>query len=391
MNITDIDDKTIRDSLAAKKSLKEFTKFYTNEFFKGLESLNILSASEYPLATAHVPLIIKLIEKLLEKGLAYKIGGSVYFDVSKFKNYGKLSRLKKLDLKIGTRVDTDEYDKKSGEDFVLWKAKKENEPFWASPFGEGRPGWHIECSAMSMKYLGASFDIHAGGTDLLFPHHENEIAQSEGATGKKFVKYFMEGEHLLVNSRKMSKSLGNIFTLRDLEKKCFDPLAFRYLALSAHYRSRLNFTWESLEAAQNALDRLYGFVASLRAEKKTILSAKKMARFREAFQNAIFDDLNTPKALAVMWHLVHEYNKNSKKFNPKDVMALFYEFDEILGLGFKNLKAESPSEMANTLLKERERARKIGDFKKADEIRGKLKKMGWQVNDTGQGSQLFHL
>src|SRR3989344_4030167 len=193
MNITDVDDKTIRDSSAAGESLKKFTEFYTKEFFKDLKSLNILPALEYPLATKHIPLMIKLIEKLLEKRLAYKIGGSVYFDVSKFKYYGKLSRLKKRDLKIGARVDTDEYAKKSGEDFVLWKAKKENEPFWDSPFGKGRPGWHIECSAMSMKYLGASFDIHAGGVDLLFPHHENEIAQSEAATGKKFARYFIEG------------------------------------------------------------------------------------------------------------------------------------------------------------------------------------------------------
>jgi len=263
MNITDMDDKTIRDAVAAKKSLKEFTAFYTKEFFKDLKSLNILPALEYPLATKHIPLMIKLIEKLLKKGLAYKIGGSVYFDVSKFKYYGKLSRLKKRDLKIGARVDTDEYAKKSGEDFVLWKAKKENEPFWDSPFGKGRPGWHIECSAMSMKYLGASFDIHAGGVDLLFPHHENEIAQSEAATGKKFVKYFVEGEHLTVDGRKMSKSLGNIFTLRDLAKKGFNPLAFRYLVLGAHYRSRLNFTSESLKAAQNSLERLREFVRIL--------------------------------------------------------------------------------------------------------------------------------
>ena len=268
MNITDVDDKTIRDSSAAGESLKKFTEFYTKEFFKDLKSLNILPALEYPLATKHIPLMIKLIEKLLEKRLAYKIGGSVYFDVSKFKYYGKLSRLKKRDLKIGARVDTDEYAKKSGEDFVLWKAKKESEPFWDSPFGKGRPGWHIECSAMSMKYLGASFDIHAGGVDLLFPHHENEIAQSQGATGKKFAKYFLEGEHLLVDGKRMAKSAGNFFTLRGLEKKGFNPSAFRYLTLSAHYRSQLNFTWESLRAAENSLKRIYDFAAGFRAGRK---------------------------------------------------------------------------------------------------------------------------
>ena len=392
MNITDVDDKTIRDSSAAGESLKKFTEFYTKEFFKDLKSLNILPALEYPLATKHIPLMIKLIEKLLEKRLAYKIGGSVYFDVSKFKYYGKLSRLKKRDLKIGARVDTDEYAKKSGEDFVLWKAKKESEPFWDSPFGKGRPGWHIECSAMSMKYLGASFDIHAGGVDLLFPHHENEIAQSQGATGKKFAKYFLEGEHLLVDGKRMAKSAGNFFTLRGLEKKGFNPSAFRYLTLSAHYRSQLNFTWESLKAAENSLKRLQEFVLLLKAQEQANMRVfAKFGAEAKAFQKAIFDDINTPKALAVLWNLVGDYNKNPQKHYPRAVLALLYSFDKILGLKLAESRAKTAPKEVLGLAQKREIARKAKDFVKADEIREKIKKMGWQISDTEQGSQLFHL
>ncbi|MDP3004405.1 MAG: cysteine--tRNA ligase, partial [Candidatus Azambacteria bacterium] len=256
MNITDVEDKIIRDSKKSKKNILDFVKPYEKAFFEDLKKLNIEKAYKYPKATRHIKEMIKIISALLKKGLAYKVDNSIYFDIFKFKSYGKLSGLKSRELKVGARVDVDEYGKADAEDFVLWKAAKADEPSWGAPFGKGRPGWHIECSAMSMKYLGETFDIHAGAVDLIFPHHENEIAQSEGATGKPFVKYFIEGEHLLVDSKKMSKSLGNIFNLRDLEAKKFDPLAFRYLVLTAHYRSKLNFTWKSLEAAQNALKKL---------------------------------------------------------------------------------------------------------------------------------------
>src|SRR3989344_5943968 len=248
MNVTDVDDKTIIASQKAGKELGEFTKFYEKTFEEDLKKLNILSPTK-PLAraTEHIPEMVALIQKLLQRKYAYEKDGSVYFDVSRFARYGKLAHLDKKGLKAGARVDVDEYAKNAAQDFALWKAKKDGEPSWPAPFGEGRPGWHIECSSMSLTYLGQPFDIHAGGVDLIFPHHENEIAQSEAAIGKPFVRYWLHGEHLLVDGHKMSKSLGNAFTLRTLEEKGFSPLDFRYLTLSAHYRSKLNFTWQSLE------------------------------------------------------------------------------------------------------------------------------------------------
>ena len=248
-----------------------------------------------------------------------------------------------------------------------------------------------------MKYLGESFDIHAGGVDLLFPHHENEIAQSEGATGKKFVKYFLEGEHLLVNGKKMAKSAGNSFTLRALKKRELNPLAFRYLILGAHYRTQLNFTWKSLEAAQNSLERLQEFVRTLKMTQTKFRSRTdlNLVWVKQTFQKTIFNDLNTSKALAVMWQLIKDFNKSAswrtQKYGPEEILDVLYEFDKVLGLGFKNLKAESPSETAIKLLKEREKARKARDFKKADEIRERVKRLGWRINDTAGGSQLFHL
>ena len=268
MNITDVEDKIIDAAKKTGKSIYEFTEPYEKAFYGDLEKLNIKKAYRYPKATANIAEMIKIISALLRKGLAYKADGSIYFDISKFKKYGRLSGVKSRELKTGARIDADEYAKETAEDFVLWKKAKAGEPWWQAPFGKGRPGWHIECSAMSMKYLGATFDIHAGAVDLIFPHHENEIAQSEGATGRLFVKYFIEGEHLLVDGEKMSKSLGNIFNLRDIEAKGFDPLAFRYLVLIAHYRSKLNFTWKSLEGAQNALDKLRESVIEIKNTSK---------------------------------------------------------------------------------------------------------------------------
>ena len=251
-NITDVEDKIIKKARQEKKEISQITRPYEKIFFEDLEKLNIEKAERYPRATEHIKEIINLISVLMKKGFAYQVEDkSVYFKISKFKNYGKLSRLKKRRA-VG-RIDSDEYKKDDVQDFVLWKSAKSNEPFWSSPWGAGRPGWHIECSAMSMKYLGKTLDIHAGGVDLIFPHHENEIAQSEAATGKKFSKFWIHGEHLLVDGEKMSKSLGNIFTLRDFEKNNVNFLAFRYLLLGTHYRKKLNFTWQSLKAAQNAL------------------------------------------------------------------------------------------------------------------------------------------
>ena len=255
MNITDVDDKTIAGAQREKKSLREYTSFYTDSFLEDRKSLNILPADVMPNATDEIPAMISLIETLMAKGIAYKAeDGSVYYRVAEFPGYGKLSK-KKLDGNIaGVRVNQDEYEKEEGADFVLWKAAKENEPSWDSPWGKGRPGWHIECSAMCMRHLGETVDIHAGGEDLVFPHHENEIAQSEAATGKPFARYWLHARHLLVNGEKMSKSKGNFFTLRDLLQKGYDPMAIRYVLMSVHYRQQLNFTLESLKEAREVIE-----------------------------------------------------------------------------------------------------------------------------------------
>jgi len=388
MNLTDVDDKTIRDSEEACVSLAAFTEKYTNFFFEDVKQLNILPAWKYPKATAHIKEMTALIAVLLKKGIAYRAEDGVYFDISKFKTYGKLSRVKDRSLKAGTRVAADEYDKNETHDFALWKLKSGNEPSWPAPFGEGRPGWHIECSAMSMKYLGPSFDIHAGGVDLIFPHHENEIAQSEGAIGKLFVKYFVEGEHLLVDGKKMAKSLGNFFTLRDIETKGFNPLAFRYLILTAHYRSKLNFTWESLKAAEESLRRLQEFIRDLKVRKREKRKTKPLTEFKKAFETAIFDNLDTPRALAVIWKLIREHNKTPGSFDARAVLKLLFSLDEVLGLRLKDVKAEVIPPTIAKLVKQREALRKSGNWAEADKIRDKLASLGWRVKDTEIGSQL---
>ncbi len=415
MNITDVDDKTIRDSQAAGKTLKDFTNFYAEAFFRDLKKLNIEEASKYPTATGHIKKMISIINILLKKAVAYKSGDGIYFDISKFKKYGRLSRLKKREIKVGARIAADEYEKSSAQDFVLWKAEKPGEPSWPAKFGAGRsafllagrPGWHIECSAMSVKYLGQPFDIHAGGIDLLFPHHENEVAQSEAATGKKFVKYFLEGEHLLVDGKKMSKSLGNIFTLRDITDKNLNPLAFRYLTLSAHYRKQLNFTWDSLRGAQTSLNRLKEFILDLQRRQqapqepayfpagKSLVSHRRAANVpagllpsASAFQKAVFDDLDTPKALAVVWKLINDYNKTPWKYDAGAVLNVIFEFDKVLALGLKDIKEESVSEEVEKLLQERENARKSRDFTSADILRQKIYDLGWEIQDTPDGPLL---
>ena len=393
MNITDVEDKIIKNAREAGKNIFDFTGPYEAAFYNDLKKINITPAWKYPKATDHVKEMTGIIKALIKNKLAYRSDESVYFDVSKFKKYGKLSRLRKSDFPGKSdfhRTDSDEYEKGSAEDFVLWKAKKEGEPSWPSPWGEGRPGWHIECSAMSMKYLGKSFDIHAGGIDLLFPHHENEIAQSEGATKKRFVKYFLEGEHLLADGKKMSKSLGNVFTLRDLEEKGFNPLAFRYLMLGAHYRAQLNFTWESLKAAQNSLERLREFV--LRIKNKSVepkASRRGGTKFAAKVKKAFVDDLDTPKALAQVWGVVNEYNKNNKKYDTGGVLQLLLEFDRVLGLGLADVREpEKPSDEVLKTLKERETARKSHDFVSADILRQKIYDLGWEINDTPEGPRL---
>ncbi len=382
MNVTDVDDKIIKAAKAAKKTIFEFVKPYEKAFFEDLKKLNIKPAAEYPKATGHIKEMISLIRKLIANGLAYEAGGSIYFDISKFKKYGKLSGLKFRELKSGMRVDLDEYGKETAEDFALWKAAKPGEPAWDAPFGKGRPGWHIECSAMSMKYLGKTFDIHSGGVDLIFPHHENEIAQSEGATGKKFVNFFIEGEHLLVNGKKMSKSLGNFFTLRDIEGRGFDPLAFRYLILTAHYRSKLNFTWKSLEAAQNALEKLRKAVLSLEKNKRPA-NRKIFGQYRRKFENFTGSDLNTPEALALLWEVIR-----SDKLNDQTKYRLITDFDNILGLNLSKIKRKNAPQEILKLTGEREKYRKEKNFTKADELRKKIEKSGWLVEDTPEGPKI---
>ncbi|KKQ21629.1 cysteine--tRNA ligase [Candidatus Wolfebacteria bacterium RIFCSPLOWO2_01_FULL_38_11] len=387
MNITDVEDKIIKKAVSEKKNIFEITKPYTKIFFEDLKKLNIEKPEILPKATAHIKEMISMIEKLLEKGFAYKgEDGSIYFNVSQFKKYGRLSGLKKKELKIGARIASDEYKKEEAQDFVLWKSKKQNEPFWPSPFGKGRPGWHIECSAMSIKYLGENFDIHAGGVDLIFPHHENEIAQSEASTGKKFANFWLHGEHLLVNNQKMSKSLNNIYTLREIEQNKINPLAFRYLTLTSHYRSKLNFTLESLNASQNALNNLYDFFRNPQIENLKINKtneAKKLKSYRAEFIAAINDDLNTPQAIAIVWQMIkdHKLSYNAKK-------TLLLEFDTILGLGLNKIKSIKIPEKIRKMAQEREQFRVNEQFIQADLLRKKIESLGYKIEDCAYGPQI---
>ena len=387
MNITDIEDKIIRRLKREKKrKVEEITRPYSKLFFDDIKKLNIEKAESYPLVTKNISEIIKLIQKLVVKKIAYKSkDGSIYFDISKSSKYGRLTRLKKIALSSGARVSTDEYEKGEAGDFVLWKAKKPGEPSWKSPFGDGRPGWHIECSALSAKYFGVTFDIHTGGVDLIFPHHENEIAQSEAATGKKFVNYWVHGEHLLVNKKKMSKSLGNFYTLDDLKKKEFNPLSFRYLVLNTHYRSKLNFTWKGIASAANGIHALYHEVAFLKFLEKKIANSKsqisnklqavKLRDYSEQFIAAINDDLNTSKALAAVWDLI-----GSKEIRPLNKLALLFKFDEVLGLKLKEaVKFSRPPAKVGNLVKEREKYRANKQFVQADALLKRVEALGYMI------------
>ncbi len=463
MNITDVDDKTIRDSKKAGETLKAFTRKYEKAFHEDLKALNVLPAHQYPRATEHIPEMVALVGKLLEKGKAYESpDGSVYFKISSFKGYGKLSGLKKDDLQEGAsgRVKKDEYSKENASDFVLWKAYDEadGDVYWDTPFGKGRPGWHIECSALSSKYLGETFDIHTGGVDLIFPHHENEIAQSEGASGKPFVACWMHNEHLLVDGKKMSKSLGNFFTLRDLLSKGHKPLAVRYALVSTHYRSQMNFTFDALKTAENTLIQLQNFISRLEeategkagmedkkpenkvaagknktgksATEKTNVAGKitateanetlgkKLAETKEKFKAALEDDLDVSTALAACFELERETNKaldagTVTKALAQEISAFFWDdFNTVFGVlekraATKKFKVGSAKEKTGgaaeitcpedtpdevvALAMEREAARKAKDFKKSDELRDKIKALGFAIDDTPNGSRLRKL
>lgn len=379
MNITDIDDKIIKKAKEKNIPIEEITRPFEELFLEDLNELNIKRPNVLPRATEHIEAMVRYVEVLVEKGFGYvEEDGSVYFDISKFPGYGKLSQLDNREVKVGARVKADEYSKDDAQDFALWKSVEADEMGYNSPWGKGRPGWHIECSVMSQQYLGDTFDIHGGAVDLIFPHHENEIAQSEGKTGKKFSNFFTEGEHLLVEGQKMAKSLGNFFTLRDIEGKGFEPIAFRYLDLMAHYRDRLNFTWESLKAAQNALNNLRSEVRNWEVPK--IGCAEYEGRFMDALNN----DLNTPQALAVMWELVKSDYPTSAKAES------LLKMDKVLGLkldGFIGKPLEIPAEVQK-LVDKREGARKAKDFKKSDELRDEIQNLGFEVEDTPRGSKV---
>jgi cysteinyl-tRNA synthetase len=389
MNITDVDDKTIRDSQKENKSLKEFTEFYTEEFYKDIESLNILKPNKFTKATDYVDEMVKIIKDLLEKEIAYKShDGSIYFDINKFKNYGQLSGITLEKLKGTTsltpqkygRTNNDEYDKENAQDFALWKAydEKDGEVFWENELGKGRPGWHIECSAMAIKNLGEQIDIHTGGVDNIFPHHENEIAQSESYSGKQFVKYWMHNEWVLIDEKKMSKSLNNIYTLRDIIEKGISPIVYRYWLLTANYRTRVNFSWEALEGTNTALKRLYGLYNDLGEAIGEVNND-----YKEKFKNYINDDLDTPKAIALLWDLMKdEIVSNSDK------KATLLDFDKVLGLGLENLKIEIIPEEIKKLAEEREEVRKNKDFKKSDEIRDKIISLGYEIKDNSDGYKI---
>jgi cysteinyl-tRNA synthetase len=394
MNITDVDDKTIKGANREGISLKEYTRRYEKSFFEDIETLNIDKADAYPRATEHVKEMVAIIKKLLKNNIAYKSeDGSIYYDITKFTDYGKLSHTKVIELKEGARVKQDSYEKGEAKDFALWKSydKEDGNVVWKTEIGNGRPGWHIECSAMSMKYLGKSFEIHAGGIDLVFPHHENEIAQSEAFTGKKFANYWFHNEHLLVNGQKMSKSLGNFYTLRDLLDKGCSPRAIRYLLLSAHYRVQLNFTEEAVKAADNAVQRLNDFMIKL-GEIKNNLKNKEtgniIQKTKKEFEEAMDDDLNISSALSHVFEFVKAINSlmmegKIGKNDARKIINFMNGIDQILGIIEEKKEKLSPE--LKKLIDEREKARKEKDFAKADRIRNELKEKGIILEDTKDG------
>lgn len=398
MNLTDVDDKTIRDSRKNSMPLNDFTAIYKQAFFEDLKILNIEPAEYYPAATDHIPEMIELVRTLIEKGYAYQAEDkSIYFSIARFPEYGKLARIDMENQRAGVRIKTDEYAKDSVADFALWKAWDENDGDvrWDSPWGEGRPGWHVECSAMSMKYLGKTFDIHTGGIDNMFPHHEDEIAQSEAANGCRYVNYWLHCDHLVVNGEKMSKSAGNFFTLRQLLEKGFTGNEIRWVLLGAHYRKKLNFTFEACEQAQMQLKRFADFFLRLKkvsAEGGVCTCVLGiLAKAEDDFAAALADDLNVSEAFAVVFALQREVNRMLDQneltaAGAQAVLETYRKFDTVLAL-FKvdDVKEETiPAEVLELAEKRRE-ARKNRDFAAADAIRDRLKELGWSVEDSPDG------
>jgi len=397
-NITDVDDKTIRQSKAAGLDLRDYTTKFTDAYFEDIAALNIEKAEYYPRATENIDEMVALVKRLMRKGIAYQADGSVYFDISKFKKYGRLSGAKLSELKAGARIDSDEYSKDEARDFVLWKGwrPEDGDAFWETSIGKGRPGWHIECSAMSMKYLGTTFDMHSGGEDLIFPHHENEIAQSEAATGKRFVRYWLHSGMLLVGGRKMAKSLGNFFTLRDLLSKGHDPIAIRYLLMSAHYRAQLNFTEEALSNAEKAMEALRATLQRVRgidarSKGKNRELGKTLSREEREFEKAMDDNLNTPRALAALHRIARAVNRaiDHGRVSGEDALTITHllsSLDMVLGIFSEKTTRESLPEEAERLIKQREEARARKDWATADKLRERLLAIGISVEDTPRGT-----
>ncbi len=406
MNLTDVDDRIIANAAAAGIGIREYTEKYVQAFFDDCRTLSVESPEHWIRATENIDSMVTLIQKLQKKTYTYDSEGSVYYRIAKFKDYGKLSKIDLSGIQAGARVDNDRYEKESVRDFALWKAPKPGEHFWETAIGPGRPGWHIECSAMAMKFLGETIDIHTGGIDLAFPHHENEIAQSEAATGKPFVRYWLHAEHLLVEGEKMSKSAGNFFTLRDLFGKGYKPSALRFALASVPYRRQLNFTFDGLQQATSSVERLRNFVARLKNEKfpagKQKGMAERIAKAAGDFDAALSDDLNTAQALAAMFDFVREANiaMDKGEFRSGEVKAaqeFLTTFDKVFAVLEDNdadkLKALGYDTGADTasdgeiekLVAERQSARQRRDFAASDRIRKQLSDRGIILEDTKDG------
>ncbi len=393
MNLTDIDDKTIRKASAEGIPLRELTDRYIASFFADLATLNLLPADVYPRATDHIDGMIEIVQGLLDRGHAYVREGSVYFRIESFAEYGRLAGLDRSNLRAGARVDADEYEKESVQDFVLWKGARQGEPSWEAPFGAGRPGWHIECSAMSRKYLGDHFDLHMGGVDNIFPHHENEIAQSSAFSGKPFVNCWVHCQHLIVDGQKMSKSLGNFYTLRDLVAEGHDAMAIRYLLLSTHYRKLLNFSQEGIAMAGQSLARIREFAFRLDTEPfpegEGGESAVWIERLLADFTAAMDDDLNVSGGLAALFEFLRTANHHFSRLRAGDVAGLrtaLERINAVLGLGPLGRSGEDRlAAEVERRIAERQQARKNRDFARADAIRDELKGQGILLLDTRDG------
>jgi cysteinyl-tRNA synthetase len=395
MNITDVEDKIIRNAAAENQSLEEYTSKYAQAFLDDAATLRLQRPERMVKATEHIPEMVRAIEQLAEGGYTYPSDGSIYYRISRFPEYGKLSHNDFSGIRAGARVDVDEYDKADARDFVLWKARKDGEPYWDASIGPGRPGWHIECSAMAMKYLGETLDIHAGGVDLIFPHHENEIAQSEAITHKPFARFWLHSEHLIIESQKMSKSAGNFYTLRDILDMGYQPEIVRYLLVSVPYRKKLNFTFEGLKAAASSVDRLRSFKLRLEtgkfAEGASLQLAERTCAALEQFENSLDDDLNTAEALGAIFEYVRDANTamDAGDFRADNVAAaleLLVKFDSVVDVLQPSGKtgAMADAEVDERIV-ERNRAKKAKDFKLADQIRNDLLEAGIILEDTKEG------